>query len=122
MYVYFYFLLFSFETIIVWIQAGILSTSCSCTLNASYCRDNIRPGTVDHRLHNLTPNRREDKKNRNQNSFETTTQKQVVNRNRFENFDSAGSREDYLTNQPLAKIAFGKLPYPSGNDFSSRSN
>ena len=53
----------------------------------------------------------------NDQNFETATKRVPNNnRNRFDQFDAERDRDDYSSNQPLAKISFGKLPYPSGNE------
>ena len=37
------------------------------------------------------------------------------NRNRFDSFGDDPGRYDSSSREPLARIAFGKLPYPAGN-------
>ena len=81
-----------------------------------YYRDRNRPKVVDHRHENLTPNRREEIQQRNKQQFETTSARNPFNRDRFSEYTDDSSRQDSVyANQPLAKISFGRLPYPVGN-------
>ena len=74
-------------------------------------RDNNRQRVVDHRLQNLTPNRRQE-----------TTSERVPNKNRnqFGDIDDHRDRDERFSTRPLASISFGKLPYPSGNSYSTQ--
>ena len=48
--------------------------------------------------------------------YETTTDENSNNEDRFRQYDDINdSKDDYYTNQPLARISFGKLPYPIGS-------
>ena len=74
---------------------------------------------VDHRLQNLTPNRRQDIKTWNNKQYETTTERLPnETRNRFGDIGDERDRDDYLSSRPLARISFGRLPYPAGNPYS----
>ena len=84
-------------------------------------RDNNRQRVVDHRLQNLTPNRRQDIRKWNNKQFETTSERVPnKNRNRFGDIDGNRDRDENLSSRPLASISFGKLPYPSGNSYSDQ--
>ena len=73
---------------------------------------------VDHRLQNLTPNRRQEIKTWNKKQLQTTTEGVPKNnRNQFGDIDDERNRDENLSSRPLARISFGKLPYPSGNPY-----
>ena len=53
---------------------------------------------------------------RRKHNYETTTDKNSNKEDRFRQYDDINDRkDDYYTNQPLARISFGKLPYPIGS-------
>ena len=83
-----------------------------------YFRDRNKngPRIVDHRFHNLTPNRREE----DEVYFQRTTPRIPSNRNRFDSIGDDPGRYDSSSREPLARIAFGKLPYPAGNSELNR--
>ena len=79
-------------------------------------RNKNGPRIVDHRFHNLTPNRREE----DEVHFQRTTPRIPSNRNRFDSIGDDAGRYDSSSREPLARIAFGKLPYPAGNSELNR--
>ena len=81
-------------------------------------RNKNGPRIVDHRFHNLTPNRREE----DEVYFQRTTPRIPgnPNRNRFDSIGDDPGRYDSSSREPLARIAFGKLPYPAGNSELNR--
>ena len=53
---------------------------------------------------------------RRKNNYETTTDENSYKEDRFRQYEDSNDRkDDYYTNQPLARISFGKLPYPIGS-------
>ena len=47
---------------------------------------------------------------------ETTTERISYQKDRFREYDEINDRNDkFYADQPLARISFGKLPYPVGN-------
>ena len=79
-------------------------------------RNTNGPRIVDHRFHNLTPNRREG----DEVYFQRTTPRIPSDRNRFDSIGDDPGRYDSSSREPLARIAFGKLPYPAGNSELNR--
>ena len=81
-------------------------------------RDRNRQKVVDHRLQNLTPNRREEMQqmNRHQYKQETTSDRNLYSEDRIRKYSNANDQQGSLySNQPLARVSFGLLPYPAGN-------
>ena len=52
--------------------------------------------------------------------FQRTTPRIQSNRNRFDSIGDDPGRYDSSSREPLARIAFGKLPYPAGNSELNR--
>ena len=52
--------------------------------------------------------------------FQTATPRIPNNRNRFDSIGVDPGRDDSSSRIPLARIAFGKLPYPAGNSELNR--
>ena len=98
-------------------RISLLRCISSLDINSrSIYRDRNRPKVVDHRLENLTPNRREEMQQRRKSQSETTSERIPLKEDRFREYKDINDRKDnFYANQPLSRISFGKLPYPVGN-------